>query len=711
VPILGAALGVLFLMQNCSDVNLQPLDDVAFLSSSKNPFRLDPPIDRPQPRRIVLLVDMSNSMVSGPCPQDVDGGPIFAGRPQDFVAWDPNKFAGNPREHFASGADCQIDRNLPIHRDSIVMSRQPSSVDYNQRPIANYKTHRGIDHENDRLKMLETWLMQTLANPPAIRNQTSIMIVPVTGGDYQTGFEKRIMEITRENSAYSFLKADDPKLSRIVSALINEHVKNVNLSDDEFQSRYEARTMGTTTISGVLRNVQRAITSDMTKMKTEPGLRAGFPFSQYQVIHISDGRLTPIEQDFVNTMKFYQPCRACAERPDTCTGLCTTLAQNLVDAWGPTDDNNVDRVDFAYSVLQGLPSFMGGSFVQIDFVQLKPERFAAIHPVGEVTYFEKLKPKFEGRGMSHKIWPVDDDRPPFRLLGDASQPVAYQVSHVFLLNANARLDPNGEVQVDSDGDGLFDKDESGFATSPTNPRTDGYCLDSIAVDPAFSARCASFQTTRSCDPHFDADMDGLNECEESVLATRPTDFDTDDDGIPDGLEWIYGYNPLVSDSKIDSNADGTANALAFANGVGPSLDLRATPNTRLMQYQLNSKGKEILNLPGGQQVTVELNELILRNMTARRGVVVPAAQRWIMSTEKNDRNFQFRIPPELQLLGSIERPTHNTLMGLARMVDQANPEQAYWRYFKVSVPDSNNIQQPLIDLSQFKLLPARDRIN
>ncbi len=71
----------------------------------------------------------------------------------------------------------------------------------------------------------------------------------------------------------------------------------------------------------------------------------------------------------------------------------------------------------------------------------------------------------------------------------------------------------------------------------------------------------------------------------------------------------------------------------------------------------------------------------------------------------------YAIPYNEQILSHITKSYNNTLIGLARLVDQANPEQAYWRFLKVSVPHTNIIVQPNIDLSQFKLLRVRDRTN
>ena len=57
----------------------------------------------------------------------------------------------------------------------------------------------------------------------------------------------------------------------------------------------------------------------------------------------------------------------------------------------------------------------------------------------------------------------------------------------------------------------------------------------------------------------DADGDGLNDWEESRLGTSPTEADTDRDGMPDGWEFIHGLNPLTDDAFDDLDGDGWDN--------------------------------------------------------------------------------------------------------------------------------------------------------
>lgn len=119
------------------------------------------------------------------------------------------------------------------------------------------------------------------------------------------------------------------------------------------------------------------------------------------------------------------------------------------------------------------------------------------------------------------------------------------------------------VWTDADEDGLPDVVESlCLGTSPENPDTDedGIC-DGDELRFGFDP----------CQPDADRDLDqdGMPDIEELVLGMMPGAVDTDGDGLPDGVEWAAGLNPAQSDSDGDGIADAAALALS-AYGLAPA---------------------------------------------------------------------------------------------------------------------------------------------
>lgn len=126
-------------------------------------------------------------------------------------------------------------------------------------------------------------------------------------------------------------------------------------------------------------------------------------------------------------------------------------------------------------------------------------------------------------------------------------------------------DPNS---VDTDKDGLFDRDEVKiYNTDPLKADTDGDGnLDGAEVksgnDPngpgkLFNVDQKTDTQVASSSVVADFDNDGLTNEEEEVLGTDPNKADTDDDGLNDYQEVkIYKTNPLKADTDGDGFKDG-----------------------------------------------------------------------------------------------------------------------------------------------------------
>ena len=80
----------------------------------------------------------------------------------------------------------------------------------------------------------------------------------------------------------------------------------------------------------------------------------------------------------------------------------------------------------------------------------------------------------------------------------------------------------------------------------------------------------------------DQDGDGLSYGIEFFINTQPQDFDTDNDGLPDGWEWQYGLDPLSSvgnnGSTGDPDLDSLNNLNEYLYSIPSNWDFSGTPN-------------------------------------------------------------------------------------------------------------------------------------
>jgi len=699
-----AGLVIVFSGQQCSKVDLEHFEKVNFLSISPNPLRLDPPIDLPQIRRILFFVDMSYSMVSGPCPQDIDENMVNWTTPFDI--YDPNKGTGNPNDHRADGIDCIVDKNLPLTRSAI----QINDPNIQSNPRVYYRTHLGMDYEKRRFKILRNWLDRARNhNTPALIQNTRIMIVPFSGGKAQAYLENRWKEVTGQSEMISFFDLTDPRLDQILNWLEEEHDTNLELAQLDDVWRYEKRTLGTSSPGGYFQKVYEILQNDM-RIQNQAGELA---FTDYQMIPITDGNLTPIKDHIQRTLRFFSPCAPCADNPASCNSISTTcggLVTRLEQAWGFESDNDLNKMDFNLGLIQSLPNYFGSGYLSLDFVQINEYRYQATNP-GKVTFFKQLEPLFKKRKAKIKVWPGNSDEPPFKLVSDTGLSSSFKMTDLYLLNLNYRMNSSGKMELDSDGDGVSDDLEMELGLNPRNSRSNNYVLDSLVARSAFRERASALATSNSCDPTLDTDGDSLNECEESLIGTDPFDFDSDSDAIPDSWEWLYGLNPLIPDDNLDSNGDGITNKIALSVGLPPQPIITSIHESAISRYEVNYKGKEQIDHPAFGNMLVELFEVIVHGIPVRQGLVSQNdfalfSSRVSLDPSAREKN---RIPYEEQLISAITDQRYNVITGLARITSTSNPERVYWRIYKTQIPLSNVYSQPRLDLSLFKQVRARDR--
>jgi hypothetical protein len=123
------------------------------------------------------------------------------------------------------------------------------------------------------------------------------------------------------------------------------------------------------------------------------------------------------------------------------------------------------------------------------------------------------------------------------------------------------LTPNAAmVRVDSDGDGLYDDDEVNvYGTSANNPDTDGDGgPDGTEVKEGLDPLVKNISTSHveGLLPPVDSDGDGLDDGTEATYGTDPTRSDTDGDGLSDSEEInVFGTSPTMRDTDGNGSTD------------------------------------------------------------------------------------------------------------------------------------------------------------
>jgi len=135
------------------------------------------------------------------------------------------------------------------------------------------------------------------------------------------------------------------------------------------------------------------------------------------------------------------------------------------------------------------------------------------------------------------------------------------------LGTCAAIGPKCAKPWDSDGDGYSDFIEVAYKTSGFDP-----------LDP-------SKPPTPCASPDVDSDGDGLMDCEETFLGTNPLDPDTDGDFLSDLVEVRNGMNPLdPTDAYGDINKDGILNLNEIQVGLSPTAQVSAAERQFAFKY-------------------------------------------------------------------------------------------------------------------------------
>lgn len=721
VLVLFLTTGLFTVFQNCSDVRLKDPGGIGEFASTNYPLQLKPPTQYPVIKRYVMLIDMSDSMVQGPCPYDVDVDDSVHGFSGYFPKWDPNPGKGDPNsniyDHRGVPRDCFVNPSLPI---GTMYIDRPSSTNWLLQ--VNHATYKGSDTEKWRLSVVRKWIADLRSRTVnSVDENVKVLIWPVSGG---LPFSRLLQNYPLPKD---FVSVNDIRIDQAIGNMTGgrgylEDIQNAEyekarmpvvarwLQDLANGNSLLETKMGPTSVGEVLGDIFTPINLDYQSLAYE-GLLTG---TNYELLWFGDGHITPLQSQFQKVQNMWGGCSCVGAACAMASADCANLYDQMKLSWGDADANTMGSLDVKISALLGLPRYYGGGYFNTQFMHVNPTHFAArASNTGETNIFSALTSTFGSRGIRLKTWKIESATPPYDLVAPKTSISTFKMTHLYILNPNVRIDQRGEMVVDSDADGLSDVEEMAANMDLSKARTNRACLDSIMSNWTFGPYCEALFDAKSCDPTLDSDGDSLNECEELALGTDPYDFDTDGDSIPDSLEWIYGYNPLRDDSKLDSNGDGLANTIHFAAGVPANIDPRLQAKGFKVDIDVDFLGQTTVKDEQIGDVSVDQFNIQLNGLpVARIKPVNPAAQgdlflaRLIANGTNRDNVW---IHPAHRLTKSTMGNKQNVLMGLLRTIDPREPERVTWQILELPFNDSMLKMSQQIDLSRFEQMRVMDR--
>ena len=745
LSVIFTSLVLLFLYQNCSHQDMK-LSQASFSGESidaRSNVGLQAPVKTKKIDRYIFLVDMSFSMVSGPCPQDVDSNVIFdrseSRRPVN--QWDPNKcLPGVSISDYQQSAafDCYVDPqkgaddfHLPYRLPNLLTSRSVigvaricgQSFTINPTTIQN-ATIVGSDYQAHRLSVVTKWLAQLRSNLSEERKKVAqVLIVPYTSGVAKNRLQAQI-QANFDFGTFGFRHLNDRALDNLLVDLKRVHDQTfLKAKDQEDFHRWKNRAMGASSPTEVFDRLYEVVLGDMSDLsrgviRDENGHvidednshRKGLlRRARYNMFFLSDGMLTPIKEQVDVAMKIHHKCGGC-DSGGTCDSVCGEIRSELIKSLGDPDLNSKMMLILKMGKIQALTDYFGAGRMFNHFIQVNHDYYERVY--GHVdSLFEILRGEFERYKYPYKYWKLNGDELPFDLAVNQIEYRNFSLTSLIILNPNVRMNENGSLKYDSDADGLFDDDERTAGTDPLNPRSNGVCLDSLAVHSAYQEKCASFTRVPDCDPRLDRDMDSLNDCEEKLLGTNHRDFDTDNDMIPDYFEWTYEFNPLLDEMNHDTNGDGVTNLKAFLAGLGPSHSFTNIDENALVRFQINEGvTNQRYNDMWITAFTIDL-ENIPFGFQIENGEIPSQYKCLLYNSRVQTGDPCDHNPIELDefLFHTVTRPDTNKGVALLRLRDKDNEKNIVWKIMKFDF--SRNSEANVFQLSDFNDLDVFDEVN
>ena len=682
---------ILFLFQNCGGVAINAIglaDPIVLPSTVSEPTYLKPPTDEVQRSRLVVFMDMSQSMVSQYCDHDIS----------------------SPAP--ASPAMCYLSNSA--------------------------------DPDMWRLKNLQNWLvkLQTDLTAEALQ-QTRVLIVPFTGG---------LAELKRDeptvDGAMQFVSVADAL--QIVNRLINEQIATKSNIMQADPTEVVETIMGTSVPTNRLELLKTRVKDEIASL-SQQGLSSyanfqvlifsdGEPvpssknvkdtiervwavkedargvgqgvFSYAGCISLCSGVVNSwIENNFSNVPSVM--CRnqysGASNNPDDCricrpedsyictgsanlpnsvcpaycvaaidsynqTGLNTgygfvagatnTLFNDIKTSWGRFETNTPSKIVRAINGLRAI--FAENSEVQYQVNFFKIDKFKLNNPPPPAAtpvitnWLDLAKVSFTKNTIHKVVTSASMDQTLFQSLQSSA---SYKIKDFYIFNLNARVDKFGVFQTDSDGDGLFDYEDENV----NEARSNGVCLDSIAK----YYGCLVL----SCSAKLDIDGDGLNECEERTMGLDSFDLDTDNDGLPDSIEIVYGSNPKKNSKLENSNpqSDSESDYRAVYYGLHPFADWSDVRPSAKMNFTYEIADPKTFQTRSGTEIQTWGYRAKINGFPSAVKQPANAILDMYNSRTENDSTRH-----TINLLKSSSVGQQNNMLILISLVSTANPNEVYW---------------------------------
>lgn len=715
-----AVLLVLMTFQNCGQVGLGPIAPLAPIvtsSEASQPTYLKPPTDEVQRSRLVVFMDMSQSMVSQYCDHDISS-PTPANTPVCYISnsADPDlwrlknlrnwlvKLQGDlTAEALAetrvlivpfTGGLAELKRSEPTIDGAMQFVNLADSLQIVDRLMAEQ-----VEAKSNILAANPAEVVETIMGTSVPLNRLEIL---------KTRVKDEIILLGQQGvSSYAsfqilvFSDGEPVPSSKNVKDTI-ERVWAVKEDARGIGQGLFGYSQCISLCSGVVQNWIDNNFSNVPSVKCRS--------QYYSGSNPDDCKICRPEDSYICTGGDHVPNSVC---PAYCvaaidsynqTGLNTgygfvagatnTLFNDIKTSWGQFESNTPSKIVRSINGLRAI--FSENSEVQYQVHFFKIDKYKLNNPPPPApnpvitNWLDLAKVSFT-KNTTHKlVTSASMDQTLFQSLQSSS---SYKIRNFFVFNLNARVDKYGVFSVDSDGDGLFDRDDE----SPSEARSNGICLDIIAENYG----CLAL----SCSAKLDIDGDGLNECEERTMGTDSYDFDTDNDGLPDLIEIIYGSNPKKNSTLENSNpqSDSQSDFNAVFYGLHPYANWN--------EINENSKMKFTYQIADPKRIPTKSGTFIQTWGYVAKIDGFPSALKLTANPifdMFNSRTENETTKHKISLLKTSPSTQQNNMLILISLVSTSNPNEIYW--FALNKPmDVAIANQPIrpIDLNLGELLQLK----